>query len=209
MPAGPLSSAGKPPPTHSGPAHSSSRLGHGPDPACPFPWGRIVCPSTLPAHRARKRKDRIPPEWPQTHSVLASIGCWSALPDSGRQSGIQLRVLQQIQDNQTVTSSGSAPAWARTVRSCRTALVQSPTSSPLSLLHPWKDAGSISNCCPSSAWGAEHPLGPLHLLPAGSHAHLSTAGASSHTHPQDHSKSIHDSQDSYSPLLLSNTEQEG
>lgn len=44
-----------------------------------------MCPSTLPAHGAGKREDRIPPEQPQTYSVLASTGCWSGLPDSGQQ----------------------------------------------------------------------------------------------------------------------------
>lgn len=80
------------------------------------------------------------------------------------------------------------------------------TSQLSSLLNAFS---STSSRYPSSAWGAENPLGSLHLLQRGSHPHLGTAGASSRTHPQDHSKSIHDSQDSYSASLLSNTEQEG
>lgn len=59
-----------------------------------------------------------------TNPVLASTGCWLALPDSGQQSGIQVRALQQSQEDiQTVTSLSLAPAQARRVRSCRTALV--------------------------------------------------------------------------------------
>lgn len=58
-------------PQHTHSQLTAHRLEHSPDPTCPFPWGRIV-PSTLPAHRAGKREDRIPPEQPQTW-------CWPAL----------------------------------------------------------------------------------------------------------------------------------
>lgn len=203
MPAGPLSSAGSPSPARSGPARSGSSLGRSPDPACPSPWGRAACPSTLPARGAGRREARTSPELHKPPRCWPALGQLTQASKQAPKPGLCSKArtsrwrLHQIQPQR-------GPRRARSSRRTPGASPDIPATSQLSpLLTPFSIPGRWQAASPSPAPAQlRRPTVPRDHIASCNQAAvpaLARLGTISCAPWRNHSKSIHDSQDSCSP----------